>query len=53
MSPSISQTKPKLKKLTGIWFCLSKDASGSGETPELAYSRWSTAIARELAYLWK
>lgn len=52
MSQNLSLTKPKLRKVTGIWFCLSKSASGSGETPKLAFDRWSQALARELAYVW-
>lgn len=52
MSLSPTSTKPKLKKVTGIWFCVTHDHTGSGETPKLAYSRWADALARDLAYLW-
>lgn len=52
MSQSPITTKPKLKRVTGIWFCVTRDHSGSGETPKLAYSRWADALVRDLAYLW-
>lgn len=52
MNQRHSLTKPKLRKVTGIWFCVSRNASGSGETPSLAFQRWGQAVARELSYVW-
>jgi hypothetical protein len=43
--------KPRLKKITGIWFCVTYDKSASAELAEVAYERW--ARAKPLEYVWK
>jgi len=32
--------KPRIKKIAGIWYCRSVQATGLGYTPSMAYEVW-------------